>query len=157
MEEVQERGVRFEALAAGDLGDEIQILQAGEGRGGSCACRRPTDVALIQPWWCRSSHVEHHTQNTSSKPCRKRSTEGSRLQPLPSKWQEQEREKIVKETGMMRRRQVGGTKALRWVLLWILLGVKKQMVEALEEEIPANQETDRMLETARVHRVGHEI
>ena len=50
-EEVQERGVRFEALAGGDLGEEIQILQAGEERRGSCACRRPTDVALIQPWW----------------------------------------------------------------------------------------------------------
>ena len=57
------------------------------------------------------------------------------------------REKIGKETGMMRRQQVGSTKALRWALLWILLGVKMQTVEALEEEIPAHQETDCMLVT----------
>ena len=57
---------------------------------------------------------------------------------------------------MMRRRQVGGTKALRWGLLWILLGVKKEMVEALEEEIPAHQETDCVLETALVPSVGNE-
>ena len=72
-------------------------------------------------------------------------------------WQEEKREKNGKETGMMRRRQVGGAKAPRWVLLWILLGVKMQMVEALEEEIPACQETDCRLETARVLHVGSEI
>ena len=42
-------------------------------------------------------------------------------------------------------------------LLWILLSVKKQMVEALEEEIPAHQETDCVLETALVPSVGNEI
>ena len=53
---------------------------------------------------------------------------------------------------MTSRRQVGGVKALRWVLLWILLGVRMQMVEALEEEIPAHQETGYMLDTALVPR-----
>ena len=58
---------------------------------------------------------------------------------------------------MMRRRQVGGTKALRWGLLWILLRVKKEMLEALEEEIPAHQEKDCVLETALVPSVGNEM
>ena len=31
-------------------------------------------------------------------------------------------------------------KAPQWILLWILLGVKMQSVEALEEGIPAHQE-----------------
>ena len=62
-----------------------------------------------------------------------------------------------KETGMMRRRQVGVTKAPRWVLLWILLGIKMHMVEAAEEEISTRQETECMLETAPVPRAGNEI
>ena len=37
---------------------------------------------------------------------------------------------------MTKRQQVGVTKALRWVLLWILLGIKMQMVEAAEEKVP---------------------
>ena len=56
---------------------------------------------------------------------------------------------------MMRTRQVGGMKALRWILLWILIGVKMHMVEAVEKEIPARQEMERMLETALVPRVGN--
>ena len=50
---------------------------------------------------------------------------------------------------------MSGTKALRWILLWILIGVKTQMVEAAEEEIPIRRETERMLETALVPRVGN--
>ena len=42
----------------------------------------------------------------------------------------------------MRRRQVGGMKALQWILLWILLGVKMQTVEALEAGISAHQEME---------------
>ena len=48
---------------------------------------------------------------------------------------------------------MGGMKALRWILLWILIGVKMQMVEGVEEEIPASQEMERKLETAVVPRV----
>ena len=43
----------------------------------------------------------------------------------------------------MRRRQVGGMKAPQWILLWILLGVKMETVEALEEGTPAHQEMER--------------
>ena len=55
----------------------------------------------------------------------------------------------------MRRRQVGGVRAPRWLLLRILIGVKMQMVEAVAEEIPARQEMKRMLETALVPCVGN--
>ena len=118
--------------------------------------RRPTDVALIQPWWSRSSHVEQYMLSITSKPCGENSPKGPRLQPLRSNWREK-RGKNGKETGMMRTRQVGVTEALRLVLLWILLGIKMQMVEAAEEEISTRQETDWMLETAPFHRAGNEI
>ena len=39
---------------------------------------------------------------------------------------------IGKEIGMVRRSTVGGMKALRWILLWILIGVRMHMVEAAE-------------------------
>ena len=52
-------------------------------------------------------------------------------------------------------KEVGGIKAQRWILWWILIGVKMHMVEAVEEEIPARQEMERMLETALVPRVGN--
>ena len=50
---------------------------------------------------------------------------------------------------------MGGMKALRWILLWILIGVRMQMVEAEGEKIPARREMERMLETAPVPRVGN--
>ena len=105
-----------------------------------------------------SSTSEHYT-----KPCRKISSEDSRLQLVWSSWQEdkrereREREKNGKETGMRKRRQVGVTKALRWDLLWILLGTKMQMVEAAGEEISTRQETDCKLEKVSVFRAGNEI
>ena len=70
----------------------------------------------------------------------------SRSQPLQSMCQE--RKKSGKETGTMSRRQVIGTKALQWILLWIWFGVKTQTVEALEEGIPAHQEMESGLSTA---------
>ena len=51
---------------------------------------------------------------------------------------------------------MGVTNGLRWVLLWILLDIRMQMVEA-EEEISTRQETDCMLETAPTLRAGNEI
>ena len=39
--------------------------------------------------------------------------------------------------------------------VWNLIGVKMQMVEAVEEEIPAHQETEHMLETDPVPPVGN--
>ena len=92
-------------------------------------------------------------QNITSKPCRK--TEDSRLQPLASTWQEELREENGKngKNGKTNRRkrkegQEGATKALRWVLLWILLGTRMQTVK-VAEEISIRQETDCMLE--KVH------
>ena len=155
---------RFQALseksgncrrAAGDLEEDIQTLQ--ERKEEAAVRRSPMDVALIQPCWSRSSRLEQQRQNTSSKPCRKSPTEGPGLQPLQSKCQEEKRKKIGKEIGVVRRRQLGGTKALQWILLWILLGAKMQMVEALEEKIPAHPETECMLVTALVSRVRNEI
>ena len=68
----------------------------------------------------------------------------------------EEREKNGKGAGKMKRRQVSVTKALRSVLLWILLGIK-MLVEAAEEEISTRQETDCMLEKVPAPRVGNEI
>ena len=65
------------------------------------------------------------------------------LQTLGSSGQ---RKEIGKETGMVRRSLVGGMQALRWILLWILIGVRMQTVEAAEEEIQARREMERMLE-----------
>ena len=65
-------------------------------------------------------------------------TEGSELQTLQSSGQEKKRKKTGKEIGMMRRRKVGGMKALRWILMWILLVV---------EEIQAHQEAESVLMT----------
>ena len=56
---------------------------------------------------------------------------------------------------MVRGRQMSRMKALRWILMWILIGVRLQMVEAAEEEIPARREMERALETALVPRVGN--
>ena len=96
------------------------------------------DVALIQSCGCSKSFAE-----------------GIKLQTLRSSGQEETGKKIGKEIGMMRRRKVGGMKALRWILLWILIGVMMKMVDALEEEIPGSKEMERMLETALVPRAGN--
>ena len=72
----------------------------------------------------------------------------SQSQPLWSTWQEEKRKKS--ETGIRRRRQVIGVKALQW----ILYGVKMQTVEALEEGIPAHQEMESGLLTALFHTRG---
>ena len=93
-------------------------------------------------------------RNITSKPCRNNSSEDSRLQPLQSTWQEEKREENGKHRKRSRRkrqeRQVGGMKALRLVLLWILLGTRS----AVEEEISIRQETDCMLEIVSVIRAG---
>ena len=75
--------------------------------------------------------MERHRQNALSNSRSKRLAEGTKLQTLRSSGQEEKRKKIGKEIGMMRRRKVGGMKALRWILLWILIGVKMQMMEAV--------------------------
>ena len=103
-----------------------------------------------QVFACGATQTESFIQSRSNS-----SAEGTELQTLGSSGQEEKRKEIGKEIGMMRRRQVGGMKALRWILLWILIGIKMQMVEAVEKEIPARQEMERMLETALVHRVGN--
>ena len=126
-EEMEERKVRFATLseksgncrmAVDALDDEIKVLLAGEERG-SCASQSNgccSDTAI----------VEQYMQNVTSKPCRK--IEDSRLQPLPSTWQEEKTEKNGKNGKRNRRKrkeeQEGVTKALRWVLLWILLGTR---------------------------------
>ena len=48
-------------------------------------------------------------------------------------------------------------KVLRLILLWILIGVKMQMVEAAEEEIPARQEMVILFETPLVPRLREVI
>ena len=111
-EEVEHRKVRFQLCrrSVATVGwQQIKILQAGEER--EAAVRRsPTDVALIQPWWSRSSLVEQYMQNITSKPCRKNSLEDSRLQPLRSTWQEEKRELRI---GRRMGRGTGGKWALR--------------------------------------------
>ena len=77
------------------------------------------------------------------------------LQTLGSSGQEEKRKENRKETGMRRRSKVGGRKALRWILLWIPICVRMQMVEAAEEEIPARREMERMLEKAPVPCLGN--
>ena len=109
----------------------------------AAARHSPMDVALVQPRWSSSSRREQHRLCSSSLSFREKSEEStagniSQSQPLRSMWQEENRQKSGTEIRTKRRRQVGGTKALRWILLWILLGVKMQTVKALEEEIPAH-------------------
>ena len=71
---------------------------------------------------------------------------------------QEEKSKIGKEIGKTRRSHVGGMEALRWILLCNFIGVKMQMVEAVEEEIPACQEMEhpakREVKTARVRTQG---
>ena len=124
-------------------------------REGVAVRRNPMGVVLIQPYGSRSSHWEKDKQPVFSKLYSKSLSGSTELQTLQSSEQEEKRKEIGKETGMMRRSKVGGTKALPWILLWILIGVRVQVVEADEEEIPARREMDRMLETARVPRVGN--
>ena len=108
--------------------------------------RNPMVAALIQPFWSRGSKFQLCSKSLSG------STE---LRTLRSSGQEEKTKEIEKETGMMRRSKVGGMKALQWILVWILIGVRMQMVEAAEEEIPVRREMERMLETAPVSRVGN--
>ena len=57
---------------------------------------------------------------------------------------------------MMRRRRMSGLKVIRWILLWILVGVKTRMVEAAEEEISARQEMVLRIETLLAFRLREE-
>ena len=73
-DEVEEGRVRFAPLseksgncrmAADDVEDEIQILQAGEERRGSCASQANGCCFAPAIWWSRSSlvdavHAEYH-------------------------------------------------------------------------------------------------
>ena len=100
-------------------------------------------------------------RNITSKPRRKNSSEDLRLQPLRSTWQEEKREENGKNEKRSRRKrkgwQVGGTKALRLVLLWILLGTRMHIAKAVEEEVSIRQETDCMLQKVPVPRAGDEV
>ena len=127
--------------------------------------RSPMDAALIQPWWSRSSRLAQHMRNSTSKPCEKNGSEDSRFQPLLCTRQEEKREEENEKRSkrkaprassqqMVHKRQVGVTKALRLVLLWILLGTRMQMVTAVEEEISIRQETNRMIEKVHVPLAG---
>ena len=49
-------------------------------------------------------------------------------QSLRSGGQEQERRKLGKETGMVRSRRMSGVKVIRWILLWVWVGVKTRLV-----------------------------
>ena len=166
-EEMQARfQARFQKSLAIDERKQVfwkkKVRSCSQGRKEEAAVPdSPMDVALIQPWCSTFSRWEQHRPCSSSPFFRKKSgrANGWQHQPepaAPEMWQE-EKKKIGKEIGTMRRRQVGGMKALRWIMLWTLLGVHMQTVEALEEGIPARQETDCMLETAPVLRVDNEV
>ena len=145
--------MRFRALseksddsrqAAAEWENEIQNLQTGEERRGSSASQS-NEAALIQRYGSRSS--ERHGQQVLSKTRSKSLSGSTEHQAFRSKGQEEKRGKRGKSG--MRARQMSGMKALRWIVLWILIGVRMQMVEVAEEEIPARREMERMLETAR--------
>ena len=53
----------------------------------------------------------------------------------------------LRSSGHGESRKDGKEKAPRWILVWILIGVRVQMVEAAVEEIPARREMERVLET----------
>ena len=108
--------------------------------------RSPMDAASIQPYWSRSSLLEQHGQKFLSI-SRTRCLSGcAGLQAVQSREQEQKRKNLGKEIGMMRTRRTSGMKLVRWILLWILIGVKMRMVEAAEEgslSAPRNGAQDR--------------
>ena len=86
------------------------------------------DAALIHSYGSRSSHLERHGQRVLSKSRSKSLSGSTELQAFQSKGQEEKRGKSGKEIGMMRGRQMSGMKSLRWILLWMLIGVRMQMV-----------------------------
>ena len=97
-----------------------------------------------------------HMRNSTSRPCKKNASEGSRLQALLCSRQEEKREEENEKKSKRKerpvnkwvhKRQVGVTKASRLVLPWILLGTRMQRVKAVEKEIylntPGNGSHDR--------------
>ena len=142
---------------ADGLEDEIKILQAGEERGGSCASQSNGccfDPAMVdQIFACGAVHAEHYIQAMQEEfirrfkaPAALEQVAGGEERREWKEWEEDAKE-----------RRVGVTKALRWVLLWILLGTRMQMVKTTEEEISTRQETDCVLEKVPVPRAGDEI
>ena len=94
--------------AAAELENDIQALQAGEGRRGSRASQ--SNGCCFDP------------------------ARWEQVFACGANW---------KEIGMKRRRQTSGMKALRCILLWILIGVRMQMVEVAETEIQARRDMER--------------
>ena len=122
---------------------EIQALQAGEERRGSSAWQSNGccfDPAVLEQVFAFGAETFIHFLQQ---------------QAVHSKEQEQKRKKLGKETGMMRRRRMSGMKVMRWLLLWILIGVKMRMVEAAEE-ISARQEMVLRSETPVLPRLQEE-
>ena len=138
--------------AAAELENEIQAFAGGRRK------KRQQCVA-IQWMLLRSSNVGAGLcfwRDTGSKVLSKSCREGSELQTLQRKEQEQMKKMLGKEIGMMRRRRMNGMKVIRWILLWILVGVKTRIVEAAEEEISARQEMVLRAETPLAPRLREE-
>ena len=119
------------------LEEEIQALQAGEERRGSCASQSNEccfDPAMVEQFTTMGAaqalqQLEQSTWRATSARISRSGACGRRRRK--KEW-EGDWEKA----------------APQWILLWILLGAKMQTVEALEEGIPAHQEMESGLLTA---------
>ena len=129
-EEMQARfQARFQTLSetsgncrkeADNLEEEIQALQAGEERRGSCVSQ--SNGCCFNPATVQQQHrLIEKSAGFSVGNIR-------RCQQLQSMWQEEKRKKSGKEIGTSKMLQATGIKALQWILLWILFGVKMQTV-----------------------------
>ena len=143
--------------------EEIQALQAGEERRGSCASQSNEccfDPAMVEQFLTMgAAHAEQYIQafnegldqqiQGSSHYCahgkeEKREEENGKR----SKRKERPVNKWVHE------RQGVVTKASWLVSLWILLGTRMQMVKAVEEEISIRRKMDRMIEKVHALHAG---
>ena len=123
-EEMEERRARFQALseksgncrkAAGELQDDIQILQARDVRRGSCAsqsngCR--FDPGMVEQIFARGAAQTEHFQAMQEE-FNKRFQAPATPEQMAGGGEREDWE----GDWMTSRRQVGGVKALRWVLL----------------------------------------
>ena len=111
-----------------------KALQAGEERRGSCASEsngRSFDPAMVdQLLTMGAAQAMQQLAFIQGEISR---VYGGQHQPEPAGAACGRRNKSGKYIGTRRRRQVGGMKALQWILLWILLGDKMPTMEALEE------------------------
>ena len=98
--------------------------------------RSSMDVALIQPWWSRSSLLEQHMRNRTSNPCKKDESGDSRFQPLLCT-----RQKREEQTGKRSKRNE--RPANKW--------------KAVEEEISIRQGLVRMLQKVLALRAGSSL